>query len=212
MAFNPDTNYFQHMHLWVLLPGLPLFLWNEGALRAIGDSLGKFIAIDPQSLTGPMRKMGRVLVEMDICAGLPEILEIEWRGRKIAQTLDYLGLPFRCNRCRKTGHLRRSCLGKDLNEPTEDDDLLLNPPEYVDEDPSLSFLEVPSEPLPPPSFGQCVSFSDKIKQHCPLLFNSLSDTEKEALNNSLWLSSSTCAKNTLLESELPCNTLFPPNL
>jgi hypothetical protein len=82
MAFNPDTDYFQHRHLWVLLLGLPLFLWNEGALRAIGDSLGKFIAIDPQSLTGPMRKMGRVLVEMDIFVGLPETLEIEWRGRK----------------------------------------------------------------------------------------------------------------------------------
>jgi len=26
MAFNPDTDYFQHRHLWVLLPGFPLFL------------------------------------------------------------------------------------------------------------------------------------------------------------------------------------------
>jgi hypothetical protein len=84
MAFNPDTDYFQHRHLWVLLPGLPLFLWNEGALKAIGDSLGTFIVVDPQSLSGPVRKMGRVLVAMDICAGLPEILEIEWRGRKLA--------------------------------------------------------------------------------------------------------------------------------
>jgi len=46
-----------------------------------------------------MRKMDRVLVEMDIFCGLSETLEIEWRGRKITQPLDYLGLPFRCNLC-----------------------------------------------------------------------------------------------------------------
>jgi hypothetical protein len=33
LAFNPDTDYFQHRHLWVLLPGLPLHLWNEEALE-----------------------------------------------------------------------------------------------------------------------------------------------------------------------------------
>ena len=32
IAFNPDTDYFQFRHLWVLLSGLPLYLWNEGAL------------------------------------------------------------------------------------------------------------------------------------------------------------------------------------
>jgi hypothetical protein len=99
LAFNLDTDYFQHRHLWVLLPGLPLFLWNEGALKAIGASLGTYIVVDPQSLSGPVRKMGRVLVAMDICVGLPETLEIEWRGRKLIQPLDYLGLPFRCNHC-----------------------------------------------------------------------------------------------------------------
>jgi hypothetical protein len=110
LAFNPDTDFFQLRHLWVLLSGLPLHLWNEGAIRAIGNSLGKFIAFDTQSLNGPLRKMGRVLVEMDITSRLSETLEIEWRGQKLLQNLDYLGLPFRCNRCRETGHLRRSSL------------------------------------------------------------------------------------------------------
>jgi hypothetical protein len=48
----------------------------------------------PSCLMPLMRKMGRVLVEMEIFCGLPETLEIEWRGRKITQPLDYLALPF----------------------------------------------------------------------------------------------------------------------
>jgi hypothetical protein len=152
LAFNPDTDYFQLRHLWVLLPGLPLHFWNEEAFRAIGNSLGKLISLDSPSRSGSSRLLGRVLVEIDISTGLPETLEIDWRGRKILQKLDYLGIPFRCNRCRETGHLRRSCPGKSFSTLLDDsDDLFLNPPAYQSADPSLDFLDVPPDPctLPP---------------------------------------------------------------
>jgi hypothetical protein len=109
--FDPVTEYFQHRHVWVLLPGLPLHLWNEGALQAIGNSLGNFISVDKSSLFVASRKVGKVLVEMDIHFGLLEFIEIEWRGRRVLQRLNYLGLPFRCSFCRTTGHLRRDCKG-----------------------------------------------------------------------------------------------------
>jgi len=80
IAFNPDSHYFQLRQLWVLLPGLPLFLWNEAALKAIGDTLECFIALDTKLLNSSQRKMGRVLVEIDIYNGFPETIEIEWRG------------------------------------------------------------------------------------------------------------------------------------
>jgi hypothetical protein len=58
------------------------------------DSLGTFIVVDRQSLMASSRKIGRILVDIDIHCGLPEVLEIEWWGRRIHQRLDYLGIPF----------------------------------------------------------------------------------------------------------------------
>jgi hypothetical protein len=57
VAFNPETKYFSLRHMWVLLPGLPLYLWNEGALAAIGNSLGKFIMIDKGNLRRQLEKL-----------------------------------------------------------------------------------------------------------------------------------------------------------
>jgi hypothetical protein len=183
LAFSPDKDYFLLRHLWVLLPGLPLHLWNEEAFRAIGDSLGKFVALDSKTLSSHSRKVGKVMVEMDTSTGLPESLEILWRGRRLLQPLDYLGIPFRCNLCRATGHLRRSCPGKIPLDQSEEEDLHLSPPEYMDPDPSLAYLNVL------PSFnsslesGQVDSPLNKVSQICPSLFSSLSETEKTSVLN-----------------------------
>jgi hypothetical protein len=93
LAFNPDTEYFQHRHIWVLLPDLPLHLWNDAALTEIGNSLGTFIALDPQQFNGPWRKMGRVLVAMDITTGLPETLEIFGEGKNSSKNWITLDSP-----------------------------------------------------------------------------------------------------------------------
>jgi hypothetical protein len=60
-------------------------MWNEGALKDIGDALGIFILVDRGMLTSPMWKFCIILVEMDISHGIPETLEIKWRGRSLLQ-------------------------------------------------------------------------------------------------------------------------------
>jgi hypothetical protein len=121
IGFNPAQDYFRLRHVWVLLPGLPLYLWNCKALEAIGTSLGTVLAIDMKVLTAPNKKVARIFVELDIHEGLQELIDIEWRGHTIRQNIDYLGIPFRCTLCRQTGHLRKHCPGsvaEDLSENT----------------------------------------------------------------------------------------------
>jgi hypothetical protein len=209
IAFNPETEFFQFRHLWVLLPGLPLFLWNEGALRAIGDTLGRFITLDYKALSSPMRKMGRVLVEVDIFGGLSETIEIEWRGRKIAQPLDYLGLPFRCNICRQMGHLRRDCKGKLLEDLSEESELQRSPPAYCETDASLDFLNESLGGSAPPLLEPDTSLSGKLLLLCPLLFNSLTCEEKEAINTSEWLLENTMPKRANLGRTISQNPVDP---
>ena len=70
VSFDPAQDYFCHRHLWVLLPGLPLYLWNAKALEAIGNVLGKFIKVDEEALQDADKKICRVLVEIDGHIGL----------------------------------------------------------------------------------------------------------------------------------------------
>ena len=78
LAFDPMIEHFQLHHMWVLLLGLPMNMWNEGSLRAIGDALGRFITLDYMTLENSARKVGRILVEVDIHGVLLEVLDIEW--------------------------------------------------------------------------------------------------------------------------------------
>ena len=111
VSFNPSHDYFHFRNLWVLLPGFPLHFWNEKALEAIGNALGKFIKVDDGVLRALDKRIGRLLVEIDIHTGLLETLEIVWCGYHLSQTLDYLGIPFKCSWCQKTSHLWWDCVG-----------------------------------------------------------------------------------------------------
>jgi hypothetical protein len=95
--FDPNSEYFSFCHLWVLLTGLPLQLWNSRALVEIGNVLGHFIRVDEDVLRSTDKCMARILVEVDMHVGLLESLEIDWRGHLFDQRLDYLGVPFRCS-------------------------------------------------------------------------------------------------------------------
>jgi hypothetical protein len=64
-----------------------------------------FLFVEDSVLKGVDRRMGKILVELDVHNGLLEALDIEWRGNIYSQKLDYLGLPFHCTFCRRTGHL-----------------------------------------------------------------------------------------------------------
>jgi hypothetical protein len=181
VIFDPSQDYFRLRHLWVLLPGLPLYLWNEKSLMAIGNSLGRFISVDPKTLVGPDKKLVRILVELDLHEGLLETLDIDWRGHLTRQKLDYLDIPFRCSLCRQTGHLRKTCTGAHEDELSEES--MLELASNLDSPVAHTQVHIPDYPDDGVTSG-LDSITGKLKSICLTLFFSLSTWEKDLLDNS----------------------------
>jgi hypothetical protein len=206
VGFDPVSKYFQYRHIWVLLPGLSIQFWNEGAFAAIGNELGHFLFVEDSVLKGADRRMGKILVELDIHNGLLEALDIEWRGNIYGQKLDYLGLLFRCTFCRRTGHLHKDCQGIVSDEESESS--MLRKATYSDspvEDPSWSGEGTSSEEE---VMNTVVIDSDlgKLKHLCPSFFSTLSASEIVRLNLSMAspkvdISANTTPKSPIRELE-----------
>jgi hypothetical protein len=151
----------------VLLPGLPLQMWNSKALEVVGNSIGRFIKVDETTLRSPDKRMAKVLVEVDVHVGLLEVLEIEWRGLLFVQRLDYLGLPFRCTVCRRTGHLRKECpniFGSLVEEDSTDEMPGDSVTPLEDAQDPVDYPGLSSEESPVASDH---TFVGKLKYYCP---------------------------------------------
>eukprot|EP01018_Ginkgo_biloba_P032904 Gb_28853 [translate_table: standard] len=95
--------------VWVKLPSLPLEFWSLEVFKAIGNVLGHFVEVDMFFITSGLVVITRILVRMDLREGLAESLELKKGLHSLTQPLDYSGVPFRCNRCQKYGHLVVEC-------------------------------------------------------------------------------------------------------
>jgi hypothetical protein len=107
--FHPDREPIKIRHLWLKLPGLPLQFWSREALEAIANTVGRFITVDEDNFFSLERKIAKVLIEINIEDGLPAEIRINWGTHVFHQRLDYVGIPFRCLKCRDTGHLKSHC-------------------------------------------------------------------------------------------------------
>lgn len=67
--------------------------------------MGTFLTFDDSFNTMRRMEFTRILVHMDLTNGLPEFINIQWRNITRRQLLGYEGVPFRCHRCHKVGHL-----------------------------------------------------------------------------------------------------------
>jgi hypothetical protein len=119
--------------------------------------------------------MAKIYVELDIQAGLPDILEIDWRNQLIFQRLDYMGIPFHCSLCRRIGHLRRDChkfpppvFALDPAEEEYFDGYISPLNQFVEEEATF-----PRETSSPDD-----SLVGKIQLLCPSLYNSLSSWDR----------------------------------
>ena len=68
-----------------------------------------FSSFGEEVIKGIDKRMGRMLVEIDVTKGFLDEVEIKWKYITFIQNLDYWGLPFRCSHCIEVGHMWRAC-------------------------------------------------------------------------------------------------------
>ena len=78
-------------------------------MEGIGNTIGRFVAMEDDFHLAYDKRVARILTEMDISWGLPVEVEILCNERLLIQRLDYLHIPFRFSYCRSVDHLRNSC-------------------------------------------------------------------------------------------------------
>ena len=75
-----DFNAYKEPHnvqkVWVILPGLPMVFLQPKIFEAIGNRMGKFIAVEDNWENKLDRRRARIMVELDLRNGLCEELKI----------------------------------------------------------------------------------------------------------------------------------------
>lgn len=107
--FDPEREQLGAGPIWVQLPGLPMQFWTTQVFKRIGDALGTYLEHDKSYEQTGIMTMARILVHLDTRPGLEEKITLHHRHFSCKKLLDYEGVPFRCRRCHKIGHLYKDC-------------------------------------------------------------------------------------------------------
>jgi hypothetical protein len=126
-----------------------------------------------------------------------------------AQRLDYLGIPFRCSFCRRTGHLRRDCSKHTSTEPEVDSSEEVGFNGYDTQPEDVAEESPPHQQAMSPDL-QADTLVSKIKLLCPSLYNTLSAWERLKLNSQA--SNSQQPVSTENPTDLPLSPPIPANL
>ena len=109
MDFDPFTESFNRVPIWVWLPNLSMHLWLDSVLETIGDAIGDFLYVDSDTSDVLHSTCAQILIEMDVSKGLLEKICLASLRGSWTQMLDYEGIPFRCRTCHKTSHIAARC-------------------------------------------------------------------------------------------------------
>ena len=107
--FDLCTERYDTLPIWVKMSNLPFEFWSLDFFKLVGNSLGTFLEANLSFLHSSVCCLGKILVLLDISKGLVADLMISKGNISFKQPLEYVGVPFKCLRCHRHGHLAFDC-------------------------------------------------------------------------------------------------------
>ncbi|XP_042038352.1 uncharacterized protein LOC121784256 [Salvia splendens] len=95
--------------IWCNLIGLPIHLFDQSALFAIGKLLGTPIQVDRATANKTRLSFARICVEIDISKPPPEEIILDICGRETVQQVRWDKIPSYCRDCKHVGHKSDVC-------------------------------------------------------------------------------------------------------
>ena len=81
---------------------LPLEFWSPNFFNVVGNVLCSYVEAH---LELGVYCVAHILLNLDLHEELAENIELTVRNKFHVQAIDYIGIPFKCNRFHKYGHI-----------------------------------------------------------------------------------------------------------
>ncbi|XP_026459187.1 uncharacterized protein LOC113359827 [Papaver somniferum] len=112
LGFDADKQCTSQSTVWVKFPGLPVEMWVEKTLLALGKSLGTPIVVDKRTLNHEYGHYASVLIDIYFAKLNTDYVYVEAGGRNFLQPFEILKRPKYCSKCQIVGHLDSKCIKK----------------------------------------------------------------------------------------------------
>ncbi|MCH85177.1 hypothetical protein A2U01_0006021 [Trifolium medium] len=103
--FHPQSDTISKVAVWVRISGLPIEYYDARVLTAIGNTIGRTIKVDKNTLMQERGKYARLCVEVDLTTSLLAMFTLKERKYNV----EYEGLHLLCTNCGKFGHYKEGC-------------------------------------------------------------------------------------------------------
>lgn len=117
-ALQPEEMLLHQCPVWVELPNLPFYLWDQ--VREVASTLGKVIYVPPENQESKAIKKACIL--WDRRQQTPDFIQMDVEGFKLCVEVKFQAFPDACYKCKMAGHFARDCPGIQQQEPPIVDD------------------------------------------------------------------------------------------
>ncbi|XP_020687894.2 uncharacterized protein LOC110103492, partial [Dendrobium catenatum] len=95
--------------VWIRLPNLPLYCWDDINICRIASLVGKPFLLDGNMIQWNRREFARICVRINLDEQLPLGVWVEGDSTKFYQRVEYEKVSKLCFKCCKIGHLMVNC-------------------------------------------------------------------------------------------------------